>query len=114
MFVCLSVGIKAEKLYSASCWEGSKPPGSGYTRAEAPTEWIYPSNELRYKNSTGNCYLKKSPGHVSDKLFEILVWILDRIDPSSGRITVPWTVDEIRVLLPVKWLLSGDKFDMNY
>jgi len=33
MFVCcLFVGMKPEKLYSASCWEGSNPPGSDYTR----------------------------------------------------------------------------------
>jgi len=25
------------KIYSASCWEGSKPAGSGHTRAEAQT-----------------------------------------------------------------------------
>jgi len=37
LFVCLFVGIKPEKLYSASCWKGSKAPGSDHTRAEAPT-----------------------------------------------------------------------------
>ena len=35
LFVCLFVGIKPEKLYSFSCGEGSKPPGSGHTEAEA-------------------------------------------------------------------------------
>jgi len=34
---CLFVGIKPEKLYSASCWEGSKPPGSDHTRTETQT-----------------------------------------------------------------------------
>jgi len=37
LFVCLFVGIKPEKLYSASYWEGSKPPGSGHTRTETHT-----------------------------------------------------------------------------
>ena len=40
LFFCLLVGIKTEKLYSASCWEGSKPPGSDHTRAEAQTTCI--------------------------------------------------------------------------
>jgi len=35
LFVGLFVGIKPEKLYSASFWEGSKPSGSCHTRAEA-------------------------------------------------------------------------------
>ena len=35
LFVCLFVGIKPEKLYSASCWEGSKPPGSGHARVDS-------------------------------------------------------------------------------
>jgi len=39
-FVCLFVGIKPEKLYPASCWEGSKPPGSDHTRAEAQTTCV--------------------------------------------------------------------------
>ena len=42
MFVCLFVGINPEKLYSTSCLEGSKPPGSGHTRAEAQTTTCIP------------------------------------------------------------------------
>ena len=37
LFVCLFVGIKPEKLYSASFCEGSKPPGSNHTQAGAQT-----------------------------------------------------------------------------
>jgi len=41
MFVCLLVGIKLEKSYSASCdGEGSKHPGNGHTRAEAQTTCV--------------------------------------------------------------------------
>jgi len=42
LFVCLFVEIKPDNLYSASCWEGSKPTGSGYTRAEAQTATCIP------------------------------------------------------------------------
>jgi len=51
LFVCLFVKIKPEKLYSASCWascwEGSKPPGNGQTRAEAQTATCIPKTEAR-------------------------------------------------------------------
>jgi len=40
LFDCLFVGIKPGKLYSASWWEGSKPPG--HTRAEAQTAKCIP------------------------------------------------------------------------
>ena len=40
LLVCLFVEIKPEKLYPTSCWEGSKPPGSDHTRAEAQTTCI--------------------------------------------------------------------------
>jgi len=40
LFVCLFFGINPKKLYSASCWEGSKPPGNDHTRAEAQTTCI--------------------------------------------------------------------------
>jgi len=40
LFVCLFVGIKPQKLFFASCWEGSKPPGSDHTRAEAQTTCV--------------------------------------------------------------------------
>jgi len=41
LFVCLFVGINPEKLYPASFWEGSKPPGSGHTRAEAQNSDVH-------------------------------------------------------------------------
>jgi len=44
LFVCLFVGIKPEKLYSAPCWEESKPPESGHTRAEAHTTTCIPKD----------------------------------------------------------------------
>ena len=57
LFVCLFVGIKPEKLYSVSYWEGSKPPGSGHTRsghtrAEAHTATCIPKTEARQSEST--------------------------------------------------------------
>jgi len=41
LFVCLFVQIRPEKLYSASCWEGSKPPGNDHTRAETQTTFLF-------------------------------------------------------------------------
>ena len=43
-FVYLFVGIQPEKTYSTSCWEGSKPSGSGHwhKRAEAQTATCLP------------------------------------------------------------------------
>ena len=46
------VGIKPEKLYFASCWEGSKPHGSGHTRAEAQTATCIPKTEARQSEPT--------------------------------------------------------------
>jgi len=46
-FVCLFFGIKPEKLYPTSCWEGSKPPGSGHTRAEAHNRDIRSGSKRR-------------------------------------------------------------------
>jgi len=37
LFACLFVGIKPEKVYSASPCEGSKPPESDHTQAEYTT-----------------------------------------------------------------------------
>jgi len=52
LFVCMFVGIKPEKLYFASCWEGSKPHGSGHTRAEAQTATCIPKTEARQSEPT--------------------------------------------------------------
>jgi len=52
LFVWLFVGIKPVKLYSASCWKGSKPPGSGHTRAEAQTATCIPKTEARHSEPT--------------------------------------------------------------
>jgi len=48
----LFVEIKPKKLYSASCWEGSKPPGSGHTRAEAQTATCIPKTAARQSEPT--------------------------------------------------------------
>jgi len=40
-FVWLFVGSKPEKLYFASGWEGSKPPGRGHTRGETQNCDVY-------------------------------------------------------------------------
>jgi len=44
LFVCLFLLFccnKTQNLYSASCWEGSKPPGNDHTRAEVQNPWMY-------------------------------------------------------------------------
>ena len=46
-FVCLFVcWNKPNKLYSASSWEGSKPPGSGHTRAEAQNRDVHTKDSV--------------------------------------------------------------------
>jgi len=58
-FDCLFVGINPEKLYSASCWEASKPPGSGHTRAEAQTATCIPKTAAQITYFKGvNLWLK--------------------------------------------------------
>jgi len=68
LFVCLFVGIKSEKLYSASSWEGSKPPGSDYTRAKAQsslkkkgaTKYSRPSLRRKGNLRSGWCALNRT------------------------------------------------------
>jgi len=53
LFVCSFVTIKPEKLYSGSCWGGSKPPGSGHTWAEAQNLDGNPSHHVLKKGLKG-------------------------------------------------------------
>ena len=49
LFVCLFIGTRPDKLYTTSCWEGSKPPGSGHTRSEAQNRDVYTKDTLKFK-----------------------------------------------------------------
>jgi len=55
-------------------------------------EWIDQSNGiLSNTNSTGNDYSEKKLGACFRYNLLMLAWILERIDPRSGRIPATWT-----------------------
>ena len=83
LFVCLFVGIKPEKLYSASCWDGSKPPGSGHTRAEAQNRDVHTKDSGTHHVLVNlwlnlvETYLKRSELSASNAIYLTFFWITD-------------------------------------
>jgi len=67
-FVCL-IGIKPETLYSASCWEGSQPPGSDHTRQRhKPRAYQWTSDSKAYthihRSFVLTLFIFKAPNYV--------------------------------------------------
>jgi len=94
-FVCLF--IKPEKPYSASCWEGSKPPGSDHTQAEAQTTCIP-------KAAIQTTYIFRIPSHQTASphaLYDVLV-----LDGGRGE-TVNDLVDRDRELPANEFLTAS-------
>jgi len=75
---------------------------------DLPVKWHYHETKIRQ----GIKFSRKSPGYVLNVTFGDLLPEFQIKPMRLGR--NPWNADEISVVLSAKWLISNDKFDMNY